>query len=237
MEKQNKGLIIIIIILTICVFGLSGYILYNKIINVDNNEIKDKQDDNNIKEEQNNNTNKNISTPEEFITEISEIEDILENQSSHTVNYNDFSFTAYKTKEYNNIEKIIIKYKGKQINKERVNEELGFHTLKSYYFDEKTGLYIITLLPAPVADSPNTYIIAFDTNGNIKLDEINNYDIYVDNNRSTLIYEYYFGGGSCPENYELDKIFSSIIIYSYSHNGITEMSRLEKKFKDLPKCE
>lgn len=243
MEKQNKGLIIIIIVLIICVVGLSGYILYDKIINVDNNEIKDKTDDNNSKEEQNNNTNKNISTPEEFITEISKTEDILENQSSYTVNYNDFSFTAYKTSEYNNIKKIIIIYKGKQINKDNVNEEYGFHTLKSYYFDENKGLYIITLLPAPVADAPSTYIIAFDKNGNIKIDESNvNYNVNVDTNEKTLTYNYLVPGGigDCYDSsmhLNIEDIYSSNIIYKYDNNEIKEISKTTKHIKDLPKCE
>lgn len=46
MEKKNKGLIITIIILAICVLGLGGFIIYDKVINkeeIEENTLSDKQ--------------------------------------------------------------------------------------------------------------------------------------------------------------------------------------------------
>jgi len=98
------------------------------------------------------------------------------------------------------------------------------------------GLFILTLLVTPVADEPVTYIIAFDTNGNIKIDEKVNYIIDIDDNKSTLNYRFHIGGGT--ECYEVDSnlntIHSSVITYIYSHNEIEEYFKVEKY---LPKCE
>ena len=174
---KNKGFIITIIILIICILVLSSYIVYDKITNIENNENKEEQD---------NTINNKISSPKEFINEISKTEKMFETQSAYTVNYEEFSFTATKN-EYNNIENITIKYKDKQINKDlSMQGEFGLKGLNTYYFVEEIGLFILALEITPVADRPIRYIVAFDYNGNIKLDEAVNYDIEVDVNDMTL---------------------------------------------------
>lgn len=101
-------------------------------------------------------------------------------------------------------------------------------------------MFILTLLTAPVADISQTLIIAFDGNGNIKKDEIVEYEINVDVNNSTLFYAFYLGGGvNCYGNSDLDKelIHDSVIWYNYDGIEIREVSRYVNKLKDLPKCE
>lgn len=225
MEKQKN--IPIIVILIICILGLSSFIIYDKVLNGDKNKVVNKD-------------NEHIDTPQDFINKIKKTEEELKNKEEYTVNYNDFSFTAYKN-EYNNISNIIIKNKDKQISKDISKiTDTGFHTLNSYYFDEETGLFILTLTITPVADSPRTYIIAFDTNGNIKLDEAVGYYIYVDENQSTLFYSYIMGGiGDCKEdNVDQEMIYSEIKEYKYyaNTNKIEKRTILNKKVKELPKC-
>lgn len=225
MEKQKN--ITIIVVLVICVLGLSSFIVYDKVLKEDKNKVVNKD-------------NELIDTPQEFINEITKTEEELKNKEEYTVNYKDFSFTAYKN-EYNNISNIKIKNNDKQINKDLSKiTDTGFHTLNSYYFDDETGLFILTFTITPVADAPRTYIIAFDTNGNIKLDEAVEYDIYVDENQSTLFYIYIIGGGiSCYGNsHSPETKYSSVITYKYTNdNEIMEIRRLEKTMKELPKCE
>lgn len=230
---KNKGFIITIIILIICILGLSSYIVYDKITNIENNENKEEQD---------NTINNKISSPKEFINEISKTEKMFETQSAYTVNYEEFSFTATKN-EYNHIENITIKYKDKQINKDlSMQGEFGLKGLNTYYFDEETGLFILALEITPVADRPIRYIVAFDDNGNIKLDEAVNYDIEVDVNDKTLTYHYSHPGGigDCYEpsmGLDVNYIAYSNITYKYENNEIKEISKTTKYIKDLPKCE
>ena len=207
---------------------MSGFIVYDKVL------YTDKTDDVNK-------SNEIIENPQDFINKISKTEEELKNKSEYTVNYQDFSYTAHKN-ENNIIGNIVIKYKDKTINKDLSNEtkiDAGLHILNTYYFDESTGLFILTLLTAPVAAEPKTYIIAFDSNGNIKQDEMVRYNIYVDEKTKTLIYNYRMDGGlDCYEFVsQAERIHSSVIIYEYIKNEIIEISRLERKMKDLPKCE
>ena len=46
MEKNNKGLIILVVILIIMVLSLGGYIVYDKFIDNNKNNVVDKTDDN-----------------------------------------------------------------------------------------------------------------------------------------------------------------------------------------------
>lgn len=46
MEKNNKGLIILVVILIIMVLSLGGYIVYDKFIDINKNNVVDKTDDN-----------------------------------------------------------------------------------------------------------------------------------------------------------------------------------------------
>ena len=45
MEKNNKGLIILVVILIIMVLSLGGYIVYDKLIDNNKNDVVDKTDD------------------------------------------------------------------------------------------------------------------------------------------------------------------------------------------------
>ena len=45
MEKNNKGLIILVVILIIMVLSLGGYIVYDKFIDINKNNVVDKTDD------------------------------------------------------------------------------------------------------------------------------------------------------------------------------------------------
>lgn len=228
---KNKGLIIIIIILIICVLGLSSCIIYEKVLTTDKSDMVNKND-------------KIIETPQEFINTISKVENELESKSEHTVDYKDFSVTIIKN-EYNYIENITIKYKDKQINKDlsMYGGLYGLQKLKAFYFDEEIGLFILTLLTAPTASEQKTYIIAFDTNGNIHLDEQVGYSIYIltVDNSDKLVYLYLMDGRiDCYGMTSVisdNEIIKSTIIYDYIDNKITEIERLETTYKDLPKCE
>lgn len=226
---KNKGLIIAVIILVIYVLGLSGFIIYDKVLSTDNvnNENGEMQENNDIQ---------TITLAEGFISKIAQTESVLKNESEYTVNYNNLSYTAYKN-ENNIIENIVITYKGKQINKD-LHGDVGFHTLKSYYFDENIGLFIITLLSAPVSATPNTYIVAFDINGNIKIDDIVSYDVSVNTDKSILTYNYLMGSGvNCYDSTTNgNEIYSSIITYKYVNNEIEKTSKVEKTYKELPQC-
>lgn len=229
MEKTKN--ISIIIILVICILGLSSFIIYDKVLKEDKNKVV------------NNDNNELIDTPQKFINKIAKTEEDFKNKEEYSVNYKNFSFTAYRN-EYNHIENIIIKNNDKQINKDLSKiTDTGFHTLNSYYFDEEIGLFILTLTITPVTDSPSTYIIAFDTNGNIKLDEAVGYQIYVDENKSTLFYTYIMGGiGGCKtDNVDQEMIYSEIKEYKYfdnidNDNKIEEGTILNQKVKELPDC-
>lgn len=48
MEKNNKGLIILVVILIIMVLSLGGYIVYDKFIDNNKNDVVDKTDDNKV---------------------------------------------------------------------------------------------------------------------------------------------------------------------------------------------
>lgn len=48
MEKNNKGLIILVVILIIMVLSLGGYIVYDKFIDNNKNNVVDKTDDNKV---------------------------------------------------------------------------------------------------------------------------------------------------------------------------------------------
>ena len=228
--KKKKN-ISVIVILVICILGLSSFIIYDKVLNEDKNKVVNKDN------------NEVIDTPQKFINKIATTEEALKNKEEYTVNYKDFSFTAYRN-EYNQIRNIIIKKNDKQINKDLSKiTDTGFHTLNSYYFDEETGLFILTLTITPVASSPSTYIIAFDTNGNIKLDEAVGYQIYVDENKSTLFYTYILSGiGGCKsDSVDQEMIYSEIKEYQYfdnidNTNKIEEGTILNQKVKELPEC-
>lgn len=221
MERKNRNLKVLAIILGIFVLGLGGYILYDKIVN--NTLTEDEAIDN-------------------FVYEISMTEENLKNNNEYTVEYNDLVFQAYKHEEYNTIKNIVISYKGKQINK-NLDSDMGFHTLNSYYFDKEDGLFIITFLYAPLADSPKTQIIAFDINGNIKLDDAVFKDVYVAENKNSLIYTYHVPGGyscdcfdSTKGGVSLDDVCSSVEFYRYYDNKIEKNYEIIKRFGDLPKC-
>lgn len=46
MEKKSTGLIILVVILSLLVLGLGGFIVYDKVLNTSNNNVDDKQNDN-----------------------------------------------------------------------------------------------------------------------------------------------------------------------------------------------
>lgn len=227
---KNKGLIITIIILSICILGLTGYIVYDKVLNTNNENLK-------TNEQHGNQETVTIKSPTEFVNAIKKIEANLKKVTTYTIDYNGLSLTATKN-EYNNIASIIVSYNGKQINK-KFERELGYHTLNSYYFAKDNGLYIITLLSAPVAPEASTYIIAFDNNGNIKIDEVADYSIEVNEKDQTLLYEYKMGGGIVcaePSLNQNDKYFETIL-YEYSQDEIKTKNMEALLVKDLPKCE
>lgn len=60
MENKNTGIKVAIVILCILVVGLTGYIVYDKVLNQDNNEISDIEKDNNIIQENNENSNTSV---------------------------------------------------------------------------------------------------------------------------------------------------------------------------------
>lgn len=225
MEKKNIGMKTTIVILCLLVIVLSGYIVYDKVLN---------------KEINSDSSSDIINSPKAFINNISKVEEILKNHSEYSVNYNDVTFKAYKN-DNNIIENIEILYNGNQVNKD-LRGDIGFHTLNAYYIEKSGGLFVITLLTAPVAANPSTYIIAFDENGNIKLDEITSHYIYVDENKANIIYRFHMGGGydcDCIDDNKniYEGICSSVIGYDYFNNDIQEMYNITKKFEDLPKCQ
>lgn len=59
MEKNNKGLMVLVIILSLLVVGLFGYIVYDKVIDVeeDNNKVSDNKEEDNNKVADNDNIN------------------------------------------------------------------------------------------------------------------------------------------------------------------------------------
>lgn len=65
MEKDNKGLIVLVVILSLLVVGLGGYIIYDKVIDVEDKKeiLNNNKEDNNVEgnEEENNDNKVDVS--------------------------------------------------------------------------------------------------------------------------------------------------------------------------------
>ena len=65
MEKKNNGLIVLVIILSLLVVGLGGFIVYDKVLSTDNEKLEDTNvdniGDNNENEEENSQTNQEVN--------------------------------------------------------------------------------------------------------------------------------------------------------------------------------
>ena len=102
MERKNNGLMVLVIILSILVVGLGGYIIYDKVINVGENNDK-VVDNDNIKENNNDNVENDAERSaalKSYYSKYSgkyvygkqtctdaEIEEIFNNDSDGTVGY------------------------------------------------------------------------------------------------------------------------------------------------------
>lgn len=63
MEKKNTGLIVLVVILSLLVVGLGGYIVYDKVLNKEDSNINNNvKDNNNIQNNTDNTTNNDAST-------------------------------------------------------------------------------------------------------------------------------------------------------------------------------
>ena len=63
MEKKNTGLIVLVVILSLLVVGLGGYIVYDKVLSKEDSNINnDVKDNNNIQNNTDNTTNNDAST-------------------------------------------------------------------------------------------------------------------------------------------------------------------------------
>ena len=251
---KNRGLIITIIILVICVLGLFGFIIYDKVLsddvlgdghvndnNSDNNNIVDNEE---TKEDEkiDNITSYNViaNSPNDFIKKMADIEKVLENKAKYVVSFSDLKFTVYKNEiAPENFDNIIITYKDKMINKSNViSGSPGYHTLKSYYFDKESGLFLLTFLVAPQPAVGATYIIAFDNDGNVYMDEILLGSIEVNSKNYTLLHSYSPWTGQMCSGSDMDsmEIASETILYEYKNDTLEIKNKETVLVKDLPEC-
>ena len=248
---KNKGLIIIIIILVICVLGLSGFIIYDKVLSndvVSDEHVNDNNSDSNnivdneqTKEDEktDNITSYNVvaNSPNDFINKIADTEKVLENEVKYEVSFNDLKFIVHRIdSKLIRFDSIVITYKNETINKNGLNGL--YDTLNSYYFDKDEGLFILTFLP-PQSAIGETIIIAFDNNGKIYLDESVSGSVKVDNTDATLLNSYckWTGEMCASSNMESTEIVCEKILYEYINDTLEVKNREITRVKDLPECD
>lgn len=220
-------------LLIICVLGLLGYIVYDKMLSNDN-------DDNVIKEDDNNVNNLIATSALDFIDKIANSGNVLGTESIYVVSYNDLKFTAFVNEPNSrNIGKFEITYKGNVINTALQPSDLGYHTLKTYYFDKDSGAYIITMVQAPVAAVPSLYVFVFDNNGNVLMDEYAVGEVIVNEEETTLLHNFQLGGGITCFTDDMNPMekYLETILYEYKNDKLNIINREALLVRDLPKCE
>ncbi|MBQ7140976.1 MAG: hypothetical protein IJO32_05680 [Bacilli bacterium] len=198
MEKKNTGLIVLVVVLSIAVLGLGGFIVYDKVLKSekeDNNKIET----NNNQMNQSNNINKLDDTKEIVYTEISynitghndemnglsEIPQInLDTKNTIDININiiDFFKKIMKTNKFKNSYKY---------GHEETDDHLIYKINYEYYIENNILSLLITYIHLSEAKEEYSYIIY---NINTETGEIlsNNDLIYIKNYsaeqiRNTLI--------------------------------------------------
>lgn len=124
MERKNNSLLITIVILSLIVIGLSGYIIYDKVINKENEEI------NNLEKNptnQNNTDSENLETNLNNNENNKNIENDLEKNEYHTLN--------------GKYEIVKDTYKGEKGEDGYVGETYYFNDNGLFHYDNSTFAY------------------------------------------------------------------------------------------------
>lgn len=144
-----------------------------------------------------------------------------------------------------NIKEMKVYYNGNLISKEVTNgdSELGYSNTVEM-LSTVDGLYVIIMYAAPANDYPASYVIAFNNNGNVLLNDetkdkyyyikstvINNNEIKEFGYKYYLVPELYAEGvpEACDENYlgkiaefPLDTLFKKMAVYGYVDGNLVE---------------
>lgn len=219
MEKRNTGLIVLIVILSLLVVGLGGFIVYDKVIS--NDEMEERNVENNNtdtnKEEQEKLNTEELKKLETYINKIENNAFILMNYSnpeyiltknnveilSYSINESDFSKNANKSQE-----KVIWSGHEAEVStrvssiddlslyiKEKTNYELSKDKIKTAfigYFYEELNLYAYLMSDSMYEEHKIINGYRINNEFHIKLDDNSEVVLTYDNGK------YYFY--SCNSN-------------------------------------
>ncbi len=156
MENKNTGLIVLVIILSLMVVGLSSFVIYDKVLS--DNEQKEENKDNlgeNTSEENNNNlesdpTKENISTEEikeifEFVYNYYELPQVYCGKSEITNRMPESGYALpYEVSlEFKSYDEMLSHLK-KYMSEEVISNKQGFSsTDRNWYFEDENKLFCL----------------------------------------------------------------------------------------------
>lgn len=199
LSKSTIVILIIVGIVSISLAGVFGYISGKRIADKENKRqaINDKVLEEKPKEEKKV-CEVTANNDQEFVNYISSVNSKFKASEceEYIVNYSSFKFIAEgkSSIEYSgyNIEDIKLYYNDKQINIDVAAGEsnFGYSNLiqTSLMTDGVNTLYVIILNLEPISNQPSSYVIAFNQNGEVLLNEENALKYYyiktdiIDNN-------------------------------------------------------
>lgn len=128
-QKVNKSLIVAVVILSILVIALGGYICYDKVISNNNDEQKESNKNNKVEEKDDNTNNDDDNT----------------NDNSVNFDFNELSSTLHSSIQKDNITTFITKCENKTVNQgeppetEESNIEVSSNTIDTIINKLKTA--------------------------------------------------------------------------------------------------
>lgn len=117
-QKSNKGLVVVIILLILIVLGLSGYLVYDKLMGKEDTPVTN-EETNNSNNAQTDNSNKSVLKKDES---------------------KDVVYTLYTSKSTNNFETKIPMININSVYADRVNKEISEFMYKEYDDDNNGGI-------------------------------------------------------------------------------------------------
>ncbi len=137
MENKNTGLKVFVIVLSVLVVALSGYIVYDKVLN-------NKDVDNNYNDLRDNSNNESSITKDEIIELFEFVYNYYEKpvlycgESKSVIDINDEMHGYYESSEFNTYDEMINKLK-KYMSNEVIKNKQGFAATNKNFYKENNG--------------------------------------------------------------------------------------------------
>lgn len=142
-KKGNKSLIVAVVILSILVIALGGYICYDKVISNNNDEQKESNKNNKVEEKDDNTNNDDDNTNND--DDNTNNDDDNTNDNSVNFDFNELSSTLHSSIQKDNITTFITKCENKTVNQgeppetEESNIEVSSNTIDTIINKLKTA--------------------------------------------------------------------------------------------------